>query len=179
MKKDTEAGTFIHVSLRVPAGLRNQLNDEAKHRNITLNSLINAVLSKYLAFDKIVESTKAIPLSGAFFRELLEITSTEQMENIGEKLGPMVVRQSFAFLDIDFNLDNLIKYYFEPLSVHSGWYMFNNSFEGASRKLMFRHSHGPNWSAFLKRYIANIILSATGSEPEIAIEDGMLTFTFK
>jgi hypothetical protein len=176
VKTDADSSAF-HVSVRIPAPLRNRLKKEAKLRHVTLNSLIISILAKYDSFDKILEGTKAIPLSGAFFEELLEITSIEQMENIAKKLGAKVVRQSFAFQGIDFNLDNLIKFYFEPLSEHSGWYQFNTRFEGASRKLVFTHTHGPKWTAFLKQYYAAIIYSATGSEPEVTLEDEVLTFT--
>jgi len=179
VKRDADSDTFIHVSLRLPERVRKQLKEEAKHRNITLNSLINAILAKYIFFDKIVEGMNAIPLSGAFFREWLEITLTDEMESIAKKLDAKVVRQSFAFQGIVFNLDNLIKHYFEPLSAHSGWYSFNTYLEGTSRKLVFRHSLGPKWTAFLKRYVASILRSATGTEPEVMIEDEILTCTCK
>ena len=179
MKGDADRDTFIHVSLRVPERLRTQLKEEADHRNITLNSLINAIISMYISYNKILEVSEAISFSGAFFQEWLEITSTDQMQGIAEKLGPKVVRQIFAFQGIGFNLDNLIKYYLEPLSANSGWYLFNTYFEGTSRKLIFRHSHGPKWTGFLKRYIGSILRSATGTEPEINVEDAVLTFTCK
>lgn len=176
MKKDTTHDRFVHVSLRIDEELRDQLNREAKRRHVTLNSLINAILAKYDSFDKIVEGTKAIPLSGAFFRELLAITSTDQIEEIAKKLGEKVVRQSFASRGIDFNLDNLIKFYFEPLSEHSGWYEFNFHPAGTGRKLIFTHSHGQKWTAFLRRYLTAIIRSATGVEPDVTVDDGVLTF---
>jgi hypothetical protein len=131
----------------------------------------------YFSYNKILEVSDAISFSGALFQEWLEITSTDQMEGIAKKLGPKVVRQIFAFQGIDFNLDNLIRYYFEPLSANSRWYLFNIHFEGSSRKLIFRHSHGPKWTAYLKPYYAAIIRSATGVEPGVTVEDGVLTFT--
>jgi hypothetical protein len=180
VKRSADAGkNFVHISLRLPTPLRNQLKEEAEHRKVTLSSLINTVLLNFVSFNKILASAKTIPVSGAFLRELIEVASTEQMESIGKKLGPKVVRQAFAFMGVPFSLDNVIKHYFEPLSSESGWYIFNTSFEGTNRKLMFSHSHGPQWTAFLKRYIAGIIYSATGSEPEIAIVDEMLTFTIR
>jgi hypothetical protein len=170
---------FIHISLRIPAQLRTRLNEEAKRRNITLNSLVIAVLAKYDSFDKILEGTKAIPLSGAFVHEILEITSTEEMENVARKLGAKVVRKSFAFRGIAFNLDNLVKFYFEPLSAHSGWYSFNTYIDGRERLLVFEHTHGPKWTAYLKQYYIAILRSATGTEPEVVIEDETLTFTLQ
>jgi len=179
VKKDADSDTFIHISLRLPERLRNRLKEEADHRKITLNSLINTIISMYVSYNRILEVSEAIPFSGALFQEWLEVTSSDHMEGMAKKLGPSVVRQIFAFQGIDFNLDNLIKYYFEPLSANSGWYLFNTYFEGMSRKVVFRHSHGPKWTAFLKRYIGSIIQSATGTEPEVTIEDETLTFTCK
>jgi len=179
VKKDADADVFIHLSLRVPVRLMNRLKEESRHRNITLNSLINGILSKYDSFDKILEGTKAIPLSGAFFVELMEIATIDEMESIAKRLGARVVRQTFAFQGIEFDLENLIGFYFEPLSTYSGWYSFNTYFVGTSRKLIFKHSHGQKWTAFLKLYITAILRSATGTEPEVIIEDEVLTFTCK
>ena len=173
----TDSSGFVHVSLRIPEQLRSRLNEEAKSRHITLNSLINAILAKYDSFDKILEGTNAIPLSEAFFEELLETTSMQEIESIANKLGAKMVRRSFAFRGIEFNLDSLIEFYFEPLSDHLGWYRFNTYLVGTSRKLVFTHSHGQKWTAFLKRYYAAIIRSATGVEPDVTVEDGGLTFT--
>jgi len=173
----SDSSIFIHVSVRIQVELKNQLNREAKRRHVTLNSLITSILAKYESFDKILEGTKAIPLSGALFEELLEVISTEEIETIAKKLGARVVRQSFASQGIEFNLANLIEFYFEPLSEYSGWYEFNWRFAGASRKLIFTHSHGPKWTAYLKVYYAAIIRSATGVEPNVTVEDGVLTFT--
>ena len=177
MKTDSADGGFVHVSVRLSARLRNRLNSEAKHRHITLNSLINALLEKYVSFDKILQGTKAIPLSEAFFGELLEIVSIEEIETIAKGLGAKIVRRSFASQGIEFNLDNMIEFYFEPLSEYSGWYQFNWRLAGTSRKLIFTHSHGPKWTAFLRRYYAAVIRSATGIEPEVTVEEGVITFT--
>jgi hypothetical protein len=106
----------------------------------------------------------------------LDIISIEEIESIATKLGAKVVRQSFASQGIEFNLENLIESYFEPLSEYSGWYQFNWRFVGTSRKLTFTHSHGLKWTAFLKLYYAAIIRSATGVEPEVAVDEGVLTF---
>ena len=142
MKTDSTDSGHVHISVRIPAKLRNRLNKEAKGRHITLNSLITAILEKYDSFDKILQGAKAIPLSEAFFVEILEITSIEEIENVARKLGAKVVRQSFASQGIEFTLDNLIESYFEPLSEYSGWYQFNWLFADTSRKLIFAHSHG-------------------------------------
>ncbi len=178
MKTDSaDSAKFVHISLRISEKLRSRLNREAKRRHLTLNSLISDILARHDVFDKILETTKAIPLSEEFFRVWLQKTPQDEMEDIAKSIGPKVVRRSYASRGIEFNLDNLIKFYFEPLSDYSGWYQFEWDFVGTSRKLIFTHSHGPKWTAFLRRYYAAIIRSATGSEPDVTVEEGVVTFT--
>lgn len=177
MKTDSTESGFVHVSIRISARPRTRLNREAKHLHVSLNSLINAILEKYDSFDKILQGANAIPLSEAFFVEILDVTSIDEIENIAKKLAAKVVRQSFASQGIEFNLDNLIEFYFEPLSEYSGWYQFNWRSEGTSHKLIFTHSHGPKWTAFLRQYYAAVIRSATGGEPYVTVEDAVLTLT--
>ena len=178
MKTDsTDSSKFVHISLRISAKLRSRLKREAKRRHLTLNSYINEILARHDVFDKILETMKAIPLSEEFFRVWLQITSQEEMEDMAKSIGPKVVRRSFASRGIEFNLDNLIEFYFEPLSDYSGWYKLEWGFLGESRKLIFTHPHGPKWTAFLRRYHADLIRSATGAEPDVTVEEGVVTFT--
>lgn len=61
------------------------------------------------------------------------------MEDMAKSIGPKVLRRSFASRGIEFNLDNLIEFYFEPLSDYSGWYQFEWDLVGEIRKLIFTH----------------------------------------
>jgi hypothetical protein len=173
----TDSSTFVHISVRISVKLRNRLKREANRRHVTLNSLINEIIERHEVFDKIMETMKAIPLSEEFFRVWLQKTSQEDMEEMAKSIGPKVVRRSFASRGIEFNLDNLIEFYFEPLSDYSGWYLFEWDFVGESRKLIFTHPHGPKWTAFLRQYYGSLIRSAMGAEPDVTVEEGVVTFT--
>jgi hypothetical protein len=177
VKTDSADSGFVHVSIRVSAKLRSRLNGEARHRHITLNSLINAILEKYDSFDKILLDAKAIPLSEAFFVEILELTSIEEIESIAKKLGAKVMRQSFASQGIEFNLDNLIEFYFEPLSEYSGWYQFNWAPRRHESQADLHALARPEVDRILRRYYAVIIRSATGVDPDVTVEEGVITFT--
>jgi hypothetical protein len=78
-------------------------------------------------------------------------------------------------LSLEFDMDGLIEHYFRPLSMYSRWYNFNMAESGSNRRLLFEHSYGPKWSAFLKSYLSGVIKSATGSEPRIMVEEGLIT----
>ncbi len=165
---------FVYVSIRIRQRLKDRLAEEAKHHKTNINALVNATLEKHDSFDRITEHLRAIPLNQQLFAAMLDSTTEERMERVGKELGPHIIKKTFSFLNIEYNLDNLIEHCFEPLGSFSGWYIFSSSRSGPSRRLMFEHVHGPKWSAFLKYYIAGMIKAATGVEPRITVEDGLL-----
>jgi hypothetical protein len=129
---------------------------------------------KHVSFDRILDHVGAIPLNGPLFSKMLNEVPLEEMEKLGKELGPELIKRTFAFLGLSFDLENLIKSYFGPLSSYSRWYRFNISGSGRNRRLLFEHSHGPKWSAFLGQYIGGIIKSATGIEPRTLVEDSLV-----
>lgn len=166
---------FVHVSVRIPIELKSELENAARRQDTNFNSLVNHVLSRYASFERITNQMEAIPVNRFLFDEMLNDVPTEEMERIGKKLGPKLVKQAFAFLNLDYDMDGLIRHYFRPVSSFARWYSFDMAGSGSNRRLMFEHNHGSKWSVFLKHYIAGIVKSATGSEPRVAIDDSLVT----
>ena len=169
--KRLDSKSFVHVSVRLPSELRDQLRIEAKRSHNNFNSLINDVLEKHVSFDRITEHVRAVPVNLYLFSEMLRNVPVEQMEAVGKELGPRLIRQTFTFLGIEYDLESLIQYYFEPVGAYSRWYSFNMAGRPPNRKLMFEHQYGRKWSAFLRYYVGGIIKSATGNEPRITVDD--------
>jgi hypothetical protein len=141
---------FIHFSIRIPINVKDELESEAELQKTNLNSLINQILAKHVSFDRIANHMKVMPLNQYLFSGMLDNVPLEAIEAIGKELGPRNVKRTFAVLGFNYDLDHLIQSYFQPVSSYSGWYTFNIVGKGSDRKLVFEHSHGPKWSAFLK-----------------------------
>lgn len=166
---------FVHVGYRILSEVKAGLEIEARRRRINVNSLVGQVLAKYTSFDRIVEHVEAVPLNKPLFIGMLDKIEVGEMEKLGKELGPKLVKKTFAFLSLEFDIDGLIQNYFQPVSTYSRWYSFNVAGGGVNRRLLFEHPYGPKWSAFLKHYLAGIIKSATGSEPRIIVDNGLVT----
>jgi hypothetical protein len=165
---------FTRTSIRILRELKNNLKHEADNREMSLNSLINSILERHILFDRILEHVNAMPLNGPLFTGMLESVPVERMEELGRNLGPKLIKETFAFLGLNYDLENLIKSYFEPLSLYSGWYRFNVSGSDRDRRLLFEHQHGFKWSIFLKQYISGIIKATMGTEPRVMVEEGLI-----
>jgi hypothetical protein len=168
-------GKFVHVSFRISSDVKASIEREAKRRGTNVNSLVGQVLTKFSSFDRIAEHVEAVPLNKPLFAGMLAKVEEEEKERLGKELGPKVMKSTFAFLSLEFDIDGLIDHYFRPLSMYSNWYSFNVVGNGGTRKLIFEHHYGPKWSAFLKGYLLGIIKSATKSEPRVDMDDGLVT----
>ncbi len=166
---------FVHVGYRILSKVKTGLDREAEQRGINVNSLVGQILAKYTSFDRIADHVEAVPLNKPLFMGMLSAIEVGEMERLGRELGPKLVKKTFAFLSLEFEIDGLIEHYFRPLSTYSRWYSFNVAGSGPNRRLLFEHPYGPNWSAFLKQYIGGIIKSATGTDPKITVDDGLVT----
>jgi hypothetical protein len=166
---------FIHVSLRIPVELKSELENQAKQQSLNLNSLSNIILLKHVLFDRIVDRVEGVPLNKLLFTAMLDGIGVDQMEIIGRELGPRVIKHTFAVMNLPFDLDGLIQNYFQPMSTYSRWYKFSVAGGISSRKLMFEHSYGQKWSAFLKQYLTGILKPVVGSEPKVVIDDGLIS----
>jgi hypothetical protein len=174
MDRPNSRDEFIHISLRVPTSIKRGLEKDAKRANTNFNSLASQILSKYLSFDKIAKHVSAIPINEYLFSGMLEDMPVDHLERLGKELGPKLIKRTFVFLDLEYDLDGLIHNYFDPMSSFSGWYTFTAAESESGRKLMFEHQYGLKWSAFLKTYISSIIKTATGTEPRTTMDDGLL-----
>jgi len=175
MQNPKERIEYIHVSLRIPAELKTDLEGHARNQLVNFNSLVNRVLVKYTSFDRIAEHVGAIPLNGRLFAGMLENVPREEMERLGKELGSDLIQETFQFLGLEYDIRGLIKHYFEPMSMFSGWYKFTIVGTGPNRRLMFQHAFGPKWSAFLKAYVSSIIKAATGLDVRALADNHILT----
>jgi hypothetical protein len=166
---------FIHVSIRIPVSVKARIDKDAEHQHTTFNSLTSRILEKYTTFDTIAEHVNAIPVNALLFAGILEDAYVEHLERLGKELGPKLIKPTLVFLGLQYDIEGLIRNYFEPMSSCSRWYSFAVIGSGPNRKLMFERPHGPKWSAFLKAYISGIIKAATGIEPRVTADDSLVT----
>jgi hypothetical protein len=166
---------YVHVSVRIPITVKLALDEDVKLKHMNFNSLVSYVLTKYTTFDKIAEHVHVIPLNLPLFSGVLQEMPVDRLIQLGRELGPKLIKQTFTFLGLEYDVDGLIQHYFEPMSYFSGWYTFTVIGSGQNRRLLFEHPHGPKWSAYLKTYISSIIKAATGVEPRSTADDNIVT----
>lgn len=143
-----------------------------------MNALVNRVLERYLAFDRMADYDHSVTIERGFFVKIIEKASSKDLIEIARSLGPKIVKRDFTFFNIAPTLDNLITKYFEPVGAFSDRFDLNISGEAPDLKLVLTHEYGRKWSDFLGDYCEKVIESVLGVRPLIKVEDDLVTIEF-
>lgn len=169
----------IHISLRIPIGMRDELLEEGNRQRINFNSLGNRILERYLAFDRISEYDRSVVMEREVLSAILDRVATEDLEKIGREFGPRLVKESFSFYGISHTLSNLVTKYFEPAGRYSGRYDFNLVGTASQPKFVLMHRYGEKWSSLLKEYTAGVFESILGERPRVEADGDIVAIEFR
>jgi hypothetical protein len=165
-----ESQKTVRVDVDLPIVLARQLKAEASGRKQTLDAFVGSVLHRYASYQRYADSAGSVTINNAFFTSLLDAVPQSQLETIASSIGDSVVRQAFDSLNLTYDLDSLVKNYFEPSSKYSGCYGFYTESAAYGRRMTLNHGYGEKWSAFLGAYVGKIVGSATGVRPIVRFD---------
>ncbi|MGA2666381.1 MAG: hypothetical protein ABSF83_15705 [Nitrososphaerales archaeon] len=143
---------------------------------MSLNGLVNQVLSKYVSFERAI-AHESVVVPSQLFAEMAKAFPEEQAKSVGSKLGPKL-RQDFAFHHINQDSEALLNSHFEQMGAFSGWYRLEASRSESHIRVAVMHEFGLTWSKFLIKYYQSAIQAVTGAEPQIEQEGDILVITF-
>ena len=68
----------------------NQLEDEARIKQISLNALTNQILHRFIEWGRYEQKTKMVPVTMPILNELLRKMTREEIENIAKTVGKIL-----------------------------------------------------------------------------------------
>ncbi len=166
----------VHVNFKIPSEVHNSLERAAIDDKLSLNALVNQILSRYVSFEKTtVDEPVLIPKF--LFAELIKAFPEEQAKAAGALLGAKL-RQDFAFHGIRQDSQAILNFHLRQMGAYSRWYNLEVSRTDVRIRAALLHGYGQNWSAFLTQYYQSAIKAVTGADPRIEHEGGTIVITF-
>ena len=160
---------LVSRTFRVPQESLKRLDAEAKNRDVSVNALLNQMLTKYLTFDLFGEKANPVVIAEATLLAMMDRLTPEQMEQAGTIAGSKVLSSLFAHYNIKPTLDSVLEYHIRPMSKYSRWY--SAKYHEEEQKIALHHTFGLKWSYFLKGHVGASIRSVLKIEPKIEISE--------
>ena len=143
------------ISYRLPSKVLNELETEAREKNISQNVLVKQILTKYVEWDRFAQKMGMIPVPQKILRSLGGDLSNEDLLRIIDSLF-QIIKDSVLFMKGGYDIKRTI----ETLED----YMRNSGMESDHRKenglhhFIIQHKMGMQWSIFTELLLKKVFV---------------------
>lgn len=161
-------------SFRISESAFLALEEEAKKRNISLNTLVNQLFLSYANFDRYFQRFGMMKMSKFQFRKILKALPDNEIVELARKVAQnsskIIILARYGTLSLTTILDYLntladYAYFVERSEVLS---------PGERRVITLMHSYGENGSIFVNAY-AKALFELINMEPKLSSTENSVT----
>jgi len=164
-------------TIRLDGELDSILRDDAEDRNLTVNGLINQIMTKYVEWDRHTEKIGFISFAKQTFKSILEEVDDRKVEQIATNTGSPALKAVTLFWFKELNAKTLLKT-ISTYSKYSGLATSEIKVDGAQCTMTFHHDLGRKYSIYLKNVISQFVKASLGVVPETEFTHDMLLVSF-
>ncbi len=172
-------GKTVTRTIRIDEGYDDILKYEAERKGVSVNTILDQQLRKYVQSYRYFENLSAITLSATSLHALLNVIEEEEILAIGTELGKERPYELILKRGIKPSYESAKWYILDVLGDQSGWLSATINVRGGNEYIHLSHPFGYKWSLFLQGYFGIFFREIVGVTPEIDVLSSSITFTFK
>lgn len=161
-------------SFRVDERVLDNLREEAKRDNVTLSSLVNQILTKYVDYGRFANRMNALSLARKTFTSILNTASEEDLVRVAEVEGRSSPVAFITSMNGHMSVENVVGFV-KDLSEHANLYEYSE-ISHSPPTFTLVHELGVKWSLFLAHYLTEAFKSAD-VHVKFTTSDRAVTFT--
>ena len=171
-------GKTVTRTIRIDEGYDEIIKYEAERRGVSVNTILDQLLRKYVQSYRYFENLTAITLSAPSLLALLEKVEEEEIIAIGKELGKERPYELILKRGIKPSYESAKWYILEVLGDQSGWLSASINVRGGNEFIHLSHPFGYKWSLFLQGYFGTFFKEVVSVSPETDVLSSSVTFTF-
>jgi hypothetical protein len=172
-------GKTVTRTIRIDEGYDDILKYEAERRGVSVNTILDQQLRKYVQSYRYFENLSAVTLSATSLQAFLEVITEEEILAIGRELGKERPYELILKRGIKPSYESAKWYILDVLGDQSGWLSASISERAGNEYIHLSHPFGYKWSLFLQGYFGVFFKEIVGATPEVDVLSASVTFTFK
>jgi len=162
------------VSLRISETAYRALQEDAKKRNISLNTIANQILLAYAEYDRHANRFGMLKITRPTFAQVLNAATDEAIAEAGRAAGvdtpPGVILSTRGEISVSNILD-----WMKRMGTYSNLIDYSEITHAGRTSVTASHELGPKWSLFLANYIGPVFESA-GKQLKVTQHPDSITF---
>jgi len=147
-----------NITIISDAKTLNELKKWADSKGLSMNGLINEVLTKNISFYRYVSEHECMIIPPTIYANMIDILPEKTLVDLVSRIISEMVQSIFAHNNLSYTMDSMVKFYFESVGLWSGLYsIFKRYSDMGSTNLIFEHKYGIKWSKIIAQSISNLM----------------------
>ncbi len=164
-------------SLRLDEDVDKSLRKYALQKGISLNSLVNRALRKYVVWDVNASRFGCVALAGASLTKILTYLSDEEVREYARWVAENSFRDFVTFFYGEVTLDTVLKG--ERVDgEYGGHFEYQESVRDRTRTVVLKHGRGMKWSIYYEEQLRYEVENLLGGKVETERTENQVTFRF-
>jgi len=148
-------------TIRLEKGLDEVIQKIADEEKVTVNSLVNRSLRKFVDWDVYAEKFGIAAMTPWLFVELMEKESIDEARELGRRVVRQSARQAIETIFLDFTVTTALGF-IQLFGKYGGRYSYEDSVEGRRHVVLIRHGHGLKWSSYYEGMFRGLLEDELG-----------------
>jgi hypothetical protein len=155
-----------NVTIITDAKTLDEVKTWAKSRGLSMNALINDMLTKNTFFFKYVEEHECMIIPSTIYKNVIDLLPEKTLTDLVYRTSHEMVQSIFAHNNIMYTIDNMIRFYFDSVGMWSGLYnTFKNYNDMGTTHLIFEHKYDIKWSRIILSVISDMMEEMLNMSP--------------
>jgi len=166
---------YITRTFRIPEEYDNVLKEESYHQGNSVNSLIEAIIRKYVYNDRFYKKSQLISMDPNTVSSILMMLNNEEVIRAGKFAGGTQGRDNLLTRGMSLDFSSVKWFIEEIMGKYAGWYTSNYYEVKNLHMFHLRHKLDKNWSLFLGSYLDEMVSDILNLDVETVISDNTVT----
>jgi hypothetical protein len=166
----------ISITFRFPTSLFHELKEEAVHKQISLNTLLNQIVTSHVEWHAHASKAGFMTVRRTLVEKLMDPLSEEEVDRMAKDMAREL--RDASLLMVRKHTEKSLLEFMERWVKTSG-YSYRHIVEDNHHTYIIQHDMGYKWSYYLNRLFSYVAEEAAINKPEIKSSDKMLVVNLK
>ncbi len=167
----------ITMTFRIEESTMDLLRIESENREVSLNTLVNQILRRYVEWDMYEAKVGMLPIAKPVVSALFGEISKDQVVELAKKVGKNAVHDIALFMKSRMDLPSFLSW-FEMRMKSSSIEFSRNRLANGTNTYVMRHDLGYNWSLYHKTLLELIFNEVLQKRIDVKITPTTIMLSF-
>jgi len=149
------------------------LRVESERRHISLNTIVNQILQRYVEWDMYESKVGLISMLKPVVAELFKKTNKQEIIDLATSIGKNATNDAALFMKNKMDVDSFLSWL--DVRMKNSSVQMSHSMEGNIHTYILKHDLGENYSLFYKTILESIFNEILGKHIDCSYSDRMLS----